>query len=130
MRKFVLIFILLFSQTAFLYAQKDCSDLEDSYSALKNNVSRAVNDWSIMQDSDPNKALQGKLLSDMLTKGVKLENDYNDCLSSVKKINDLIDTYFNLGDGYFSRREWDKAIEQYKKITDLDIESYKANYNL
>lgn len=80
----------------FTYALKDCSDLQADYDALKNQVTHSMDEWRIMPDSDPNKALHGKALSDLLTKGVKVENDYNDCLNSVKKVNELIQTYFDL----------------------------------
>ena len=109
---------------------KDCSELGQEYNTLKDQVNHSMEEWKIMKDSDPNKVLHGKALSDMLTKGVKLENDYNDCVGSLNKVNDLINTYFDLANDYFSRHEWDKAIEQYKKVVDLDPESYKANYNI
>lgn len=130
MRKIILFSVLLLFQGSFLYAMKDCSELEASYNTLKDQVAHSMDEWRIMDNSDPNKALHGKALSDMLTKGVKLENDYNDCINSIKNVNSLIETYFDLGDEYFSQKKWDKAVEQYKKVTDLDPESYKANYNI
>lgn len=130
MRKIILFSVLLLFQGSFLYAMKDCSELETSYNTLKDQVAHSMDEWRIMDNSDPNKVLHGKALSDMLTKGVKLENDYNDCLNSIKNVNSLIATYFDLGDEYFSQKKWDKAVEQYKKVTDLDPESYKANYNI
>lgn len=130
MRKIILFSVLILFQGSFLYAMKDCSELEANYNTLKDQVAHSMDEWRIMDNSDPNKALHGKALSDMLTKGVKLENDYNDCINSIKNVNSLIETYFDLGDEYFSQKKWDKAVEQYKKVTDLDPESYKANYNI
>jgi len=130
MRKIIFFSLLLLFQGSFIYAMKDCSDLGQEYNTLKDQVTHSMDEWKIMGDSDSNKVLQGKALSDMLTKGVKLENDYNDCIGSINKINDLIKTYLDLANDYFSRHEWDKAIEQYKKVIDLDSESYKANYNI
>lgn len=87
---------LLCIQGAFVYALKDCSDLQEDYDSLKGQVTHSMDEWRAMSDTDPNKALHGKALSDLLTRGVKVENDYNDCLNSIKKVNDLIQTYFDL----------------------------------
>lgn len=130
MRKIILFSILLLFQGSFLYAMKDCSDLEKQYDALKEQVTQDMDEWKMLPDGHINKAFRGKALSDLLSKGVKVEDDYNDCLNSIKKVNELIETYFDLGDDYFTRKEWDKAAEQYKKVTELDPESYKANYNI
>lgn len=66
----------------------------------------------------------------MLAKGVKTENSYNDCIASLKKTNESIETYFDLGDTYFESERWDNAIEQYKNILQLDPKSYRAYFNI
>ena len=109
---------------------KDCSDLEEQYDAVKAEVRESMDIWENMPSASSQKALLGKSLSDLLWKGVKIENNYNECLNSIEDINELIGTYFDLWNDYFRRSKWDTAIEQYKKIVDLDAESYQAYYNI
>jgi tetratricopeptide (TPR) repeat protein len=131
MRKIIYLFLLFFAfQSSLTYAAKDCVDLEKQYNTLKEKVVYEMDQWKNIPKNDAKKATQGKVLSDLLAQGVKIENDYNDCLGSVKKINELIETYFTLGDRYFAHKQWDKAIEQYKEIIKLDSSSYQANYNI
>lgn len=130
MRKILLLSVLLLFQGSFLYALKDCSDLGKEYADIKDQVVSSMEKWQELPPTDPTKALYGTSLSDLLSKGVKVENEYNECLSSISEINNLIRKYFDLGNDYFKRTQWDKSIEQYKKIIDLDPESYQAHYNI
>lgn len=132
MRKilFTSIAILLCSQVSFSYALDDCSDLESEYESIKNQVTAKMDLWKSMRESDPKKAIEWKNLSDLLAKGVKTENSYNDCIASLKKTNESIETYFDLGDTYFESERWDNAIEQYKNILQLDPKSYRAYFNI
>ncbi len=130
MRKILLLSVLLLFQGSFLYALKDCSDLGKEYADIKDQVVSSMEKWQELARTDPTKALYGTSLSDLLSKGVKVENEYNECLSSISEINNLIRKYFDLGNDYFERSQWDKSIEQYKKIIDLDPGSYQAYYNI
>ena len=117
-------------QVGFSYALDDCSELGEDYTAVKEQVTTKMDQWKALRESDKNKAIQGKILSDLLAKWVKLENTYNDCLASLKKMNDLMDTYFDLGDNYFEWERWDRAIGQYRKVLELDPDSYRAYFNI
>lgn len=130
MRKLLFIPIIFLLSTHFTYALKDCTDLGQNYDALKGQVVVVMDEWKGLPSNDPKKVTAGKALSELLSQGVKLENEYNDCLNSVKKINELIETYFDLGNDYFKRKQWDNAITQYTKVIELDPESYKAHYNI
>ncbi len=96
MRKILLFLALLLFQGSFSYAMIECSELEQNYFSLREEVAQSMKQWRDMPDSDIKKARQGKILASMLARGVKIENDYNDCLASVKQLNALITTYFNL----------------------------------
>lgn len=130
MRKILLLSFLLLFQGSFLYALKDCSDLEEQYNNVKDEVRESMEIWERMAPNSPQKAFLSKSLTDLLWKGVTVEDNYNECLNSIDDVNDLIDTYFDLWNDYFRRSQWDKAVEQYKKIVNLDPESYQAYYNI
>ena len=94
MRKIIYLFLLFFViQGNLTYAARDCTDLEKQYNELKEKVVYEMDQWKTIPKSDIKKANLGKSLSDLLAEGVKIENDYNDCLGSVKKLNELIDSY-------------------------------------
>lgn len=96
MRKILLLSVLLLFQGSFLYALKDCSDLGKEYADIKDQVVSSMEKWQELAPTDPTKALYGTSLSDLLSKGVKVENEYNECLSSISAINNLIRKYFDL----------------------------------
>ena len=66
MRKIVLLSLLLLFQGSFLYAMKDCSDLEEQYDAVKAEVRESMDIWENMPSASSQKALLGKSLSDLL----------------------------------------------------------------
>lgn len=131
MRKILFAFIALFClQIGLSYALEDCSDLDAEYTTVKEQVTKKLDAWKALRESDQNREFQWKILSDLLSKWVKLENAYNDCLAEFKKINDTIDTYFDLGDNYFEWERWDRAIGQYRKVLEIDPDSYRAYFNI
>jgi subtilisin family serine protease len=100
------------------------------YDDVKNEVRSALETWELIPSDSSQKAAFSESLSLLLSKGVKLENDYNQCVSSLAETNKFINTYFEAWNDYFSKKEWDHAIEFYKKIVDLDSESYHAYFNI
>ena len=69
MRKTLFVFIvLLCMQVGFSYALDDCSELGEDYTAVKEQVTTKMDQWKALRESDKNKAIQGKILSDLLAK--------------------------------------------------------------
>lgn len=130
MRKTLLLTLLLLYQGGFVFSLKDCSDLETQYEDAKNEVRSSMETWEMISENSSQRAKFAKSLSELLAKWVKLENAYNECVKNIANINQTIKRYFDVGNDYFSDWEWDMAIEQYKKIVDLDTSSYHAYYNI
>ncbi len=131
MRRILFIFCaFVFFQWGLSYGLDDCSDLEVDYNSIKDEITVKMERWKGLRESDPNKPKQGKILSELLAEGVRLENIYNECVTTFKEINDQIETYFDLGDNYFEWERWDRAVGQYKKVLELDPNSYRAYFNI
>jgi hypothetical protein len=96
MRKILFISLFFLFQGNFLFALQNCAGIESEYGLIKNQVLSTMESWKSLSPNDPKKAFLGKTLSDLLVKGIKTENNYNECLSSVKDSNNLIKTYFDL----------------------------------
>lgn len=131
MRKFFLLaFSLLILLGNFSYALKDCGGLEREYDTIRKQVVASIEFWGRLSSNDPRKTPYGKSLSDLIAKGVEIENEYNECISTLKRVNSLIKNYFDIGNEYFRKSQWDMAIKQYKRIISLDPISYHAYYNM
>jgi subtilisin family serine protease len=129
MRKTLLLTLLLLYQGGFVFSLKDCSDLEAQYEDVKNEVRSSMETWELIPENSPQRIKFSEWLSGLLSKWVKLEASYNECVKNIANINQTIKRYFDIGNGYFSEGRWDIAIEQYKKIIELDNASYHAYYN-
>lgn len=95
MRKSILLSFLLLYKGIFVFALKDCSELEDQYEDIKNEVRSSLETWELIPADSSQKATFSESLSLLLSKGEKLESDYNQCVSSVVETNKLIATYFD-----------------------------------
>jgi Tfp pilus assembly protein PilF len=65
-----------------------------------------------------------------LIEGTTVEKEYNDCLQDIITENKLKALYFGLGNEEFSKEDWGNAILKYKKVVQIDPNSYQANYNI
>lgn len=130
MRKTLLLTLLLLYQGGFVFSLKDCSDLETQYEDVKNEVRSSMETWEMIPENSSQRSKFAKSLSELLTKWVKLESAYNECVKNIANINQTIKRYFDVWNDYFGDAKWDLAIEQYKKIVDLDPSSYHAYYNI
>ncbi len=130
MRKILFIVLLILFQGSFSYASRDCSKEQENYDSIKNRVVSTMDSWRLLSSNDPKKVSLGQSLSELFIQAVTVENVYNECVSSVRSINQKIENYLNLWNNYFRRSQWDKALEQYNKIIILNPESYRAHYNI
>lgn len=130
MRKTLLFSLLLLYQGSFIFALSDCGELGNRYEDVKNKVKTSMQTWEILSQDSQQKASFEESLSELLEKGVQLEEEYNNCVNALTNTTKFIESYFENWNNYFAREKWDLAIEEYKKIIDLDVEYYHAYFNI
>jgi hypothetical protein len=96
MRKMLFIVLLFLFQGIFSYASRDCSKEQENYDSIKNRVVSTMDSWRLLSSNDPKKVSLGQSLSDLFIQAVTIENVYNECVSSVRSINQKIENYLNL----------------------------------
>lgn len=94
MRKILLLIFLLLYQGSFIFALKDCDELGGQYEDVKNKVKTSMQTWEILSSDSQQKTSFAESLSELLAKGVKLEEDYNNCVNSLTNTTKFIESYF------------------------------------